>query len=70
VEAQAARGVSPEQVARAVGHALTANRPKVRYVVGRDARIATLGRRLLPDRLMDRMLWRRIGLPRRGTLRD
>ncbi|MEX2031234.1 MAG: SDR family oxidoreductase [Dehalococcoidia bacterium] len=70
VEAQATRGVSPEQVARAVGHALTAKRPKVRYVVGRDARIATLGRRLLPDRVMDRLLWRRIGLPGRGTLRD
>jgi NAD(P)-dependent dehydrogenase (short-subunit alcohol dehydrogenase family) len=70
VEAQAARGVSPEQVARAVERALTAKRPKVRYVVGRDARLATLGRRLLPDRVMDRMLWRRIGLPGRGTLRD
>ncbi len=36
-------GVPPLEVARAVEHALTASRPKARYVVGRDAKI-----RLIP----------------------
>ena len=31
-------GADPDLVARAVEHALTAGRPKPRYVVGRDAR--------------------------------
>jgi len=42
-------------VARAVAHALTARRPKTRYLVGRDARIQLILRKLLPDRVMDRI---------------
>jgi NAD(P)-dependent dehydrogenase (short-subunit alcohol dehydrogenase family) len=41
-------------VADAVEHALTAQRPKTRYVVGRDARIRAAIERL-PDRLRDRV---------------
>ncbi len=44
---------SPQQVARAVAHALTARRPKTRYKVGRDVRFWTPLRRALPDRLCD-----------------
>jgi NAD(P)-dependent dehydrogenase (short-subunit alcohol dehydrogenase family) len=45
----------PELVVRAIEHALTAERPKARYLVGRDAKIrATIER--LPDRLRDRVI--------------
>jgi len=48
-----ARAGSPEQVADAVEHAVTAAEPKTRYLVGRDARFRLALRRLLPDRAMD-----------------
>jgi NAD(P)-dependent dehydrogenase (short-subunit alcohol dehydrogenase family) len=57
-----ARGVPPEKVAEAIGHALTATRPKTRYLVGADARMTLLMRRLLPDRLRDRIIARAAGL--------
>jgi short-subunit dehydrogenase len=56
-------GVPPEVVARAVAHALTARRPKTRYLVGWDARIAMLFT-LVPDRLRDRVMLRQAGLAR------
>jgi hypothetical protein len=37
-------------VARAIHHALTARRPRVRYAVGREALAVAFARRLLPDR--------------------
>lgn len=43
----------PEQVAAAVLHALEAETPRTRYVVGRDARFRLWLTRLLPTRLMD-----------------
>jgi NAD(P)-dependent dehydrogenase (short-subunit alcohol dehydrogenase family) len=43
-------GVDPAKVAKAVTHALTADRPKHRYLVGPDARAAGTLARLLPDR--------------------
>lgn len=54
-------GVPPLQVARAVEHALTAKRPKTRYLVGRDARVQLVFSRLLPTRLMDRLIVRLMG---------
>lgn len=45
-------GIAPITVARAVEHALTARRPKNRYLVGWDARFVALFR-LLPSRLRD-----------------
>ncbi len=48
--------IPPERVARAVTHALTARRPKARYVVGLDARIHVLMARILPDRIRDWIL--------------
>jgi NAD(P)-dependent dehydrogenase (short-subunit alcohol dehydrogenase family) len=44
---------SPERVARAVAHALTARNPKTRYRVGRDVRCWVPARRILPDRICD-----------------
>lgn len=50
-------GADPEVVAKAVEHALTAGRPKARYLVGRDAHIRAWIERL-PTRLRDRVLAR------------
>lgn len=48
------RGQSPDIVAAVVEHALTAKRPKTRYLVGRDAKIRA-GFEHLPDRVRDRI---------------
>ena len=60
------RGAPAELVARAVAHALTAARPKTRYLVGRDAKIRALLTALLPDRLQDWLLTKLIALPPRA----
>jgi hypothetical protein len=51
-------GLAPEAVAEAVGHALTASRPRTRYLVGRDARIRAMMARVLPDRALDALVRR------------
>jgi NAD(P)-dependent dehydrogenase (short-subunit alcohol dehydrogenase family) len=52
-----AKGISsPSVVARAIGRAATARRPRARYSVGRGAKAALLARWLLPDRAYDRLL--------------
>ena len=58
VKRTADRGIAPDKVARAVAHALTARRPRTRYVVGADAHGQALARRLLPDRAFDFMVAR------------
>jgi NAD(P)-dependent dehydrogenase (short-subunit alcohol dehydrogenase family) len=55
-------GVQPLEVARAVEHALTAKRPKTRYVVGRDAKIRLALSRLMPTRAMDSVVARAMKL--------
>jgi NAD(P)-dependent dehydrogenase (short-subunit alcohol dehydrogenase family) len=50
------RGISPDRVAKAVEHALTASRPKTRYLVGPDARVQATLRKWLPDRALDRLV--------------
>jgi NAD(P)-dependent dehydrogenase (short-subunit alcohol dehydrogenase family) len=62
VRRTAERGIPPEKVANAVQHALTASRPRTRYLVGADARGQALLKRLTPDRLMDRIVARAMGL--------
>jgi len=52
------RGLPPEKVAETVAHALTAKRPKARYVVGTDARIQILLTGLLPERVSDAIIRR------------
>ncbi len=57
------RGSPPEVVARVVLEALTARKPRARYLAGKDAwRLATLPR-VLPRRLLDRVELRLLGLP-------
>jgi NAD(P)-dependent dehydrogenase (short-subunit alcohol dehydrogenase family) len=55
--ARSAKGVPAEAVAKAVEHALVAERPRTRYVVGPDAR-RRRRLELLPDRVRDRVLAR------------
>jgi NAD(P)-dependent dehydrogenase (short-subunit alcohol dehydrogenase family) len=57
--ARTAKGLEPAAVARVVMQALTAARPKTRYVVGIDARLGVLLSRL-PDRLRDWLLLNRL----------
>ena len=57
-EKTGAAGVPPEDVAKAVTHALTADRPKTRYVVGRDARAQLAAKAVLPDRALDSLIAR------------
>jgi NAD(P)-dependent dehydrogenase (short-subunit alcohol dehydrogenase family) len=58
----AARGVAPEQVAEAIEHALTASRPKTRYLIGRQAKIQARLAKVIPDRLFDRLVAREMGI--------
>ena len=62
VRRTAERGIAPEKVANAVQHALTADRPRTRYLVGADARGQALLKRVVPDRLLDRIVARAMGL--------
>jgi len=55
------RAIPPERVAEAIHRALTARRPRTRYIVGNDARIAAVFSAVLPDRLKDYVLTRRRG---------
>jgi NAD(P)-dependent dehydrogenase (short-subunit alcohol dehydrogenase family) len=51
--------ISADMVAAEVAHALTAPKPRIRYVVGRDAQIRRWIERL-PDRLRDRIIGSRM----------
>jgi NAD(P)-dependent dehydrogenase (short-subunit alcohol dehydrogenase family) len=51
-------GVAPEAVAAVVETALTADRPRTRYVIGRRARVQAVLTRVLPDRAMDALVGR------------
>ena len=57
-------GIPPDEVAKFVEHALTAKRPKTRYVVGRDAQIQRVLAKVVPDRVRDGLVARQLGLPR------
>jgi NAD(P)-dependent dehydrogenase (short-subunit alcohol dehydrogenase family) len=52
------RGLEPEAVAEVIGRALTARRPRARYLVGRDAKARAALAKWLPDRVMDRLVAR------------
>lgn len=49
-------GLPPEEVAKVVGEAVTAERPRARYVVGRQAKVQAVAARLLPDRAFDALI--------------
>lgn len=54
----ASTGIPAVHVARSVTHALTSERPRIRYVVGNDARAGVFGARWLGDRAMDVLIAR------------
>jgi NAD(P)-dependent dehydrogenase (short-subunit alcohol dehydrogenase family) len=56
------RGIPPQKVADVVAHALTADKPKTRYLVGIDARVQAALRAALPDRALDWVIGRVSGL--------
>jgi NAD(P)-dependent dehydrogenase (short-subunit alcohol dehydrogenase family) len=66
-EQTARRAISAERVADVIYRALTAKRPRTRYLVGTDARVQALLKWLLPDRVMDAVLLRAMGLPSRPS---
>lgn len=61
------KGGPTKDVSRAIIHALTSKRPRTRYVVGRDARIAISATRFMPDRLRDRFVAKTTKVPGRGS---
>jgi NAD(P)-dependent dehydrogenase (short-subunit alcohol dehydrogenase family) len=52
----AQEAIPVEEVVKVVLHALTAPKPKTRYLVGREAKMAAFADWLLSDRAMDRMI--------------
>lgn len=58
----ASRGVPPQRVAETIERALTARRPRDRYLVGIDARAMLLAKRLLPARVFDAVVRRQLGV--------
>ncbi len=55
-ETWATDGIGPEKVAAVVSRAIHVRKPRTRYTVGRDSALLTRLVRILPDRLLDRML--------------
>jgi NAD(P)-dependent dehydrogenase (short-subunit alcohol dehydrogenase family) len=55
------RGIPPERVAATVEHALTAGRPRARYLVGIDTKLQVRAKIVTPARVWDRIVARMIG---------
>jgi NAD(P)-dependent dehydrogenase (short-subunit alcohol dehydrogenase family) len=58
-------GTPPQDVADAVAHAVTADKPKTRYLVGRDAKMRGPIAKVMPDRVMDAAIGRALGQRKR-----
>ncbi len=54
-------GSSPDVVAEAVHHALTSRRPRIRYRVGKHARLLATLPKILPESVMDALLRKMLG---------
>ena len=61
IEIAQEKGIEPREVAEVIGRALTAKRPRTRYLVGSDAKMRGPMARFVPDRLMDRAVARQLG---------
>jgi NAD(P)-dependent dehydrogenase (short-subunit alcohol dehydrogenase family) len=62
IERSMARAPGPELVARAILHALSARRPRLRYAVGREALLVSFADRWLPERVRLRLIRRHFGV--------
>jgi NADP-dependent 3-hydroxy acid dehydrogenase YdfG len=51
-----ASGTSAEDAAKVIAKAVTTAKPRARYTIGRDAALLTRLSRILPDRLLDRVV--------------
>jgi NAD(P)-dependent dehydrogenase (short-subunit alcohol dehydrogenase family) len=58
----AERGIPPEKVAVAIEHALSASRPRARYLVGLDAKVQARIKPFVPTPLFDRIVARAMNL--------
>jgi NAD(P)-dependent dehydrogenase (short-subunit alcohol dehydrogenase family) len=58
----AERGIPPEQAAKAIEHALSAKRPRARYLVGLEAKVAARAKLLIPTSIFDRIVARQMNL--------
>ena len=56
---------TPTTASLTILKAVTAPRPCPRYLIGADAKLSAFLKRTLPDRWMDALSFRLIGLPRR-----
>jgi NAD(P)-dependent dehydrogenase (short-subunit alcohol dehydrogenase family) len=62
VRSVADRGIPPAKVAEAIEHALTARRPRSRYLVGLDAKFQARAKVFIPTWAFDRIVARTMGL--------
>jgi len=58
----AERGIEPDKVAEEIEHALTASRPRSRYLVGLDAKAQARIKLVIPTRIWDRVVARVMNL--------
>jgi NAD(P)-dependent dehydrogenase (short-subunit alcohol dehydrogenase family) len=49
-------GIEPREVAELIGRALTAKKPRTRYLAGREAKMRAAAAKVMPDRMMDRAI--------------
>jgi NAD(P)-dependent dehydrogenase (short-subunit alcohol dehydrogenase family) len=63
VKKTAADAAQPSVLADAIVHALTARKPRSRYLAGKQAKTTAIAARTLPDRLKDRVVVKKAGLP-------
>ena len=68
VQEASQRAIPVDAVVQAVLHALTARRPKTRYLVGTDAKIRAIMAKWLPDRMQDWILKKLLKLPSRAQM--
>jgi hypothetical protein len=61
---------SPAKASLTILRAVTARRPRTRYLIGADAKLSAFLKRNLPDRWMDAIIFRLVGLPRRVKHQD
>lgn len=67
--AHVGNGSSADEAGSVIAEAATARRPRTRYTIGRDAALLTRLTRILPDRILDRVLAAnlRLYLPKEGA---
>lgn len=62
IKQTAERGIPPAKVAETIAHALSAARPRTRYLVGLDAKVQARLTHVVPTRVFDRIVARIMGL--------